>query len=78
MDPLNNAPKVLDTTAELSTGDRGRERVSRDTNLLVNVRICKVILAVSHGADRDTDRVLLRDRGQVLSQGNNRGVVREG
>lgn len=75
---LDDAPEILNTAAELSAGNRGRKRVSRNTNLLVHVAVSKVVLSVGHGSNGNADRVILRDRGQVVLQCDNRGIVREG
>lgn len=57
--------------------DTGTERVLRDGNLFVDQMIGKVIGPVRHCADKDADRVRVRDRREVLGQFDRGRVERE-
>lgn len=75
---LDNVPQLLHGAAELAARDRGGERVVRDGDLLVDVRVGEVIRTAGHGTNKDGNRVRLGERGKELGEADGGGVTGEG
>jgi hypothetical protein len=67
-----------DRATKLATSDRRRQAVLADRNLLIDDLVRKAVFAPGHGADKDGDRMGLREGRDVVGQLDRFRIGREG
>jgi len=70
----DNVPNVLGGVAELAARDAGAQAVVADTDRFVLECVGEVVLAFSHGSDKDADAFLGRKTLDVISYSDHLGI----
>ncbi|KAH3660065.1 hypothetical protein OGAPHI_007270 [Ogataea philodendri] len=70
-----NIPSVFSTMAELAACNRCRQRVFRQTDLLVNVLVGKVIFTTCHGTNENADTLVGLELCDIVLHSNDWSVI---
>ena len=75
---LNDVPDFLGGMAESTAGDTGTQTEVADTDGVVLELVCKGIVALGHGTDKNADALLGSEVGNVVAHTNDGRVETEG
>jgi hypothetical protein len=74
----HDVPYILGSMAKLAARDTGAETVVADADRFVLESICKIVFALSHGSDKDTDAFSWSQVLHVISYPDNFSVKAKG
>ena len=73
-----NIPDLLSSMTEFTAGHTRTQTVVRDTNSIVLERVRKIIMALGHRPNKDTNTLALTEGLEVILGSNDRGLVGHG